>query len=154
MRSQDTHLKNSYYLCVREVPCEGGTMYYFLVAQNNYLQKLKLRPVNNPTDESNDQTDDSNDDEPVTTLRPPENKKSFIDIIAGMSGSNISYASENNEVEDKRYESSEVDPNILEVFKKNSISSLDSSKSGGSLKFKPIVCPLDSCYKYVSGSDQ
>lgn len=96
-------------------------------------------------------TDDSNDELKITTLRPPEYKKSFIDIIAGISGSNISYNSDKNDVEDKRSDSSEVEANILEVFKKNSISSLDSNKSGGSLKFKPIICPLDSCYKYVSG---
>ncbi|KAL1464829.1 hypothetical protein WDU94_004442 [Cyamophila willieti] len=110
------------------------------------------------TDEKDGLTDDSNDELRITKLRPPEHKKSFIDMITQKLGMNISYNSSNeDDLEDPKSEySDEVEENEIleEVFKKNSICSFDSGKSGASsVKFKTIVCPLESCLKYVSVSE-
>ncbi|XP_026675881.1 uncharacterized protein LOC103524794 [Diaphorina citri] len=99
--------------------------------------------------------DDSTDELKAMKLRPPEHKKSFIDMISRKSGLNISYVSNSDDPEDQKSDySEEIEENEIleEVFKKNSISSLDSVRSGASLKYKPIVCPLNSCYKFVSVS--
>ncbi|KAI5749955.1 hypothetical protein M8J76_011738 [Diaphorina citri] len=99
--------------------------------------------------------EDSTDELKAMKLRPPEHKKSFIDMISRKSGLNISYVSNSDDPEDQKSDySEEIEENEIleEVFKKNSISSLDSVRSGASLKYKPIVCPLNSCYKFVSVS--